>query len=171
VASIRHALAAGAVAGLLATAATCDEGGETATAGGGNSGEGGCPTDGPPEALFTLKVTAMRGPVPGDTTVRVKWSAGEEPEFILDEPDSWKTLEQGSNLVCDIERDAGPPSDLDELRCELWTSGATEIEITAGGYLTHDETLMPKEIDGCDDPVPSELEVELVPDLDAGTGG
>jgi hypothetical protein len=113
----------------------------------------------------------MRGPVPGDTTVRVKWSAGEEPEFILDEPDSWKTLEQGSNLVCDIERDAGPPSDLDELRCELWTSGATEIEITAAGYLTHDETLMPKEIDGCDDPVPSELEVELVPDLDAGTGG
>jgi hypothetical protein len=149
-------------------AATCREETGPPTAASTGTGEGGCPTQSAPAALFTLKVSAMRGPLPEDTTLQVRWSAGDEPQFVLSDPETWKTLEDGSNVVCDLAHDAGPPVDLLELSCELWTSGATEIEVTATGYVTHNETLTPKEIDGCDEPVPSDVEVNLVVDVDAG---
>ncbi len=68
------------------------------------------------------------------------------------------TLEDGSNLVCS-------PSDADTpttVTCELWTSGATEVEVTALGYDDWIETLTPGEMEGCDEPIPSETEVVLV---------
>jgi len=134
----------------------------------GNQG-GGCP-GGPPQALFTVKVTAVDGSVPIDTSVLVKWSAGQEPLFLLSDPDTWKTLDDESNLVCTVDRDAGPPDDLAELSCELWTSGATELTVAATGYRSHEQTLVPAQVDGCDHPVPSEQAVELEPELDAGSG-
>lgn len=121
---------------------------------------------GPPEALFTVVVrTADDALLPEDTTVSVRWSAGEEPTFVLDDPNTWKTLDDGVNLVCGVESDRAA---LSELRCELWTSGATEIEVTATGYVDLLETLTPAEKPGCDEPVPSEQELELIPDADAG---
>ena len=117
--------------------------------------------------MFTLLVTASDGPVPVDTTVKVRWSAGEEPSFQLDDPSTWKTLEQGSNLVCSVDPGA-PPTELTTLECALWTSGATEVEISSTGYLTHEQTYAPKFADHCDDPIPSDISVELMRDLDAG---
>lgn len=129
-------------------------------------GEGGCP-NGTPQALFTVIVrTGDDEPLPPDTTVTVRWSVGEEPSFVLDDPDTWKTLDDGVNLVCDVDPDAGMP--VDEIRCEAWTSGATEVEVTATGYLDLVETLTPEEKEGCDHPVPSEKELVLLPDVDAG---
>ena len=166
----RHAWLFVLIAGTAVALFHCEENGNTATNTSTGTGEGGCPPQGPPAPLFTLKVTAMRGPLPEDTTLRVRWSAGDEPEFVLGQPDTWMTLEQGSNVVCQVPHDAGPPTDMTELVCELWTSGATEIDLTAQGYLPHNQTLTPKTIDECEDPVPSEVEVDLTLDLDAGTG-
>ncbi len=160
---IRYALPA-ALAGVLLGAlfGACN-------GGGGGSGDGGCPPVGPPEPLFTLHIAAADGPLPTDMSLSVQWSAGEEPVFALDDPESWKTLEDG-HVVCDIDRDAAAPSDLEQLSCELWTSGATLVEISAAGYLPYEETLTPQKLDGCEDPVPSEVDVELKVDHDAGTG-
>ena len=166
----RHAWLFVLIAGITVALATCDKNEGTATNASTGTGEGGCPPQGPPAPLFTLKVTAMRGPLPEDTTLRVRWSAGDEPEFVLGEPATWMTLDQGSNVVCQVPHDAGPPTDMTELVCELWTSGATEIEIAAKGYVTHNETLTPKTLDECEDPVPSDVEVQLVLDVDAGSG-
>ncbi len=104
-------------------------------------------------------------------TLRVTWSAGEEPVFVLNDPESWKTLEDGTNVACDIERDAAAPSDLQQLSCEIWTSGATLVEVSGTGYVPYEETLTPEKLDACEDPVPSEVDVELTVDHDAGTGG
>jgi len=140
--------------------------------GGGSSGTttssalGGCHS-GSPEALFTLRIVATDAPVPSDTTIRVTWSAGEEPLFDLADKSTWLQLEQ-SNLVCDVDRNAPVPTDLEELVCQLWTSGATNIEVAASGYQPHDQTVTPQQIDGCDEPVPSEVLVQLV---ELGVGG
>ena len=142
--------------------------GQTGAGGAGGDG-GGCPM-GPPEALFTITVTSEDDEriLPPDTTVTVRWSAGEEPAFVLGDPATWKTLEDGSNLVCDVDHDQPAPTDLTELHCELWTAGATEVEIQAEGYLDYLDTLTPLEKEDCDLPVPSEHELPLETDPEAG---
>ena len=52
----------------------------------------------------------------------------------------------------------------------VWTSGATDIEISAMGYTTHEQTLTPLLIDECDGPIPKQGEVKLLRDPDAGGG-
>ena len=135
----------------------------------GTAGAGGC-HDGPPEALFTIKVSQLNEePLPPDTTVRVKWTAGEEPLFVLNDRESWKTLDDGSNVECQLDRDGpAPPSDLHELTCELWTNSATEVEVTAMGYLPLLETLQPMMLDGCEQPIPQIVELAIEIDTDAG---
>jgi hypothetical protein len=128
---------------------------------------GGCHT-GAPTPLYTVKLRAINGPVPIDTTVRVRWSAGEEPLFVLEDKTTWLTLDEGSNVECDLDRSGPVPADLAELSCELWTSGSTEIEINAAGYVTYEQTIMPMELEGCDGPVPQVVDVELKIDTDAG---
>ncbi|MBI4705949.1 MAG: hypothetical protein HY744_33065 [Deltaproteobacteria bacterium] len=153
----------------LAGEGGCDAGAGNGPPPSGQAGAGGCPTG--PQAQFVLHVTAEDGPVPADTSLRVKWSVGEEPEFLLSDPTTWKTLEDGSNLVCQVDADAGlPPGGLDELVCELWTSGATEVEVSATGYGTDKRTLMPEQIEGCDGPIPADVPIELVRALDGGAG-
>jgi hypothetical protein len=133
--------------------------------GGGGGGEGGCPAQ--PKPLYTVTITTPGKPVPPDTTLHVVWSAGEET-FALDNPSTWKTLDDGINVVCAVQRDAGPPTDLDELVCQLWTTGATEVEVTANGYMEHEETLRPLESELCD-AVPADVTVVLQPLADAGS--
>jgi hypothetical protein len=128
---------------------------------------------GPPEALYQIVVATVSGePLPGDTTVAVRWSAGEEPVFVLNDPSTHKTLEDGSNVVCDVRGGggaggatsnggAGGAPALASLRCELWTSGTTEVTVTATGYEELVENLKPETVDGCDMPVPSEVELTL----------
>ena len=134
--------------------------------GGGANGAGGCPTG--PVALFELRVTAADGQVPPDTTLLVRWSAGDEPLVDLLQPSSWSSIEDGANVECDIPDGASPPLELSELRCELWTSGATYVEVAADGYVTLEETLTPLQIEDCEVPVPSDVELQLVRDPDAG---
>jgi len=143
-----------------------------------STGGGGCPM-GPPEALFTLRVFTEKGTVlPSDTTVAVRWSAGEEPLYVLDDPSTHKTLEDGSNVVCAAAQgvggaggqggavsaaEGGGPA---ALSCELWTSGTTEVTVTATGYPETVETFKPETIDDCEMPVPSEVDLVLTTEPD-----
>jgi hypothetical protein len=161
-----------ALVGLLVAPlfGACDGGGGGSSSSSAGSGDGGCPPIGPPEPLFTIHIVAAAGSLPNDMTLQVTWSAGQEPLFALQDPESWKTLEDGSNVACDIDRDAGSPGDLEQLSCELWTSGATLVEVSGTGFVPFEETLTPEKLDDCEAPVPSDVDVELVVDHDAGTG-
>lgn len=161
------ACALAALAGVCAAAGgACKPGGAGGTgAGGGTGGAGGCPTQ--PEPLLTITVRAQDGPLPPDIAIRVTWSAGEEPVFKLDEPSSWKTLEE-ANLVCDVDPSAPPPTDLAALSCQLWTNGPAAVEIKAEGYVTFEETLTPEMSEVCEAPVPKHVDIEITRDADAG---
>lgn len=160
--------------GAIASAPACGSGGTTASsssssgagghAGGGGAG-GGCSTS--PEPSFKLAVRASKGYVPSDTTILVKWSAGTEPELRLDDPSTWKTLAE-ANLACSLDP-KNPPKELDELDCEIWTSGATEIAISAKAYVGYDMTLTPTPAtDQCMHPGPVPVKVVLVHEGDGG---
>jgi hypothetical protein len=149
--------------------AACKESSPPPDAGtGGQGGSGGsCPVG--PVAMFTLTVTATDGPVPPDTSITVSWSAGQEPMFVLSDPTTWKTLDDGTNVVCHVDRMQPPPSDLAMLVCDLWTSGPTLVKLDAQGYETHEETFSPEMSEPCGGPVPTEIALELMRPTDAGT--
>lgn len=152
--------------GLLA-AATCKNATDPPAGDAGTAGAGGCPSDA--QALFTLHVRAAQGHVPPDTELRITWSAQAEPPFELDDPETWPSVDDGANFECAVARDASLPVDLEELTCELWTNGATQVVASAAGYLTVDQTFTPAEREGCEGWVHSDVEIELVTDADAGT--
>ena len=153
--------------GALLPAACDEETSAVASSSGAGGGDAGC-YSGPPAPLFVITISAHAGPLPADTTLAVKWSAGEEPSFSLDDPSSWLSLEDGSNVVCGVDKDAGLPLALDQLRCELWTSGATDLVITAGALPPYQQTLVPLQVPGCDEPVPQEIDVVVGVEPDAG---
>src|SRR4051812_48420357 len=104
--------------------AACDStkpvGSSSSSSSSGTGGQGGaCPMG--PQAMFDLTITAEDGPVPHDTVITVSWSAGQEPVFALDQPDTWRTIEQ-ANIVCDVDATKLPPSELTGLVCHLWTT-------------------------------------------------
>ena len=134
---------------------------------GAGGGDAGC-YSGPPVALFVLSIRAADGLLPEDTTVTVKWSAGDEPPFILNDQSTWMTLEQGANVVCDVDHDAAAIPEIEELRCELWTSGATEVTVTGGELPPYESTPTPMEQPGCEEPIASEIEIVLDDMPDAG---
>ncbi|WP_437731150.1 hypothetical protein [Sorangium sp. So ce1335] len=162
------AFAALALAALATAAAVgaCDGAGGGGAGGAGIGGAGGCPT-GPREAMFTITVRAPGGPVPADTTVRVAWSAGEEPTFVLNDPTTWKTLDE-ANLVCAVDRAKPPPEALEALICELWTAGVARVEISGTGYEDLEQTLTPVMRERCEDFIPQKIDIELVPAVDGG---
>jgi len=136
---------------------------------GGTGGEGGCLVH-PPEPLFVLDIRAEDGVVPPDTRVTVEWSAGAEPSFVLSDASTWKTLDDGSNLVCVIDRDKPPPEDLASLVCELWASGAVNVLVEAAGYEPHEATLKPDMSEVCGEPMPMEVAILLTrAKMDAGS--
>jgi hypothetical protein len=151
--------------GLLA-AATCKNTSNPPEHDAGTAGTGGCPSD--PEALFTLHVRARDGQVPPDTELRITWSAQAEEPFELDDPETWPSVDDGANFECAVAPDASLPVELEELTCELWTNGATQVVASAAGYVTVDQTFTPAEREGCEGWVHSDVELELVRDLDAG---
>lgn len=157
-----HALAA--ALGLFACEETAPSGpGGTAT---GSGGAGGCAIA--PQPIFTLTLTAEDGPLPPDTKIVVTWSAGEEPPFVLSDKETWKTLEDSVNIVCEVDASKPPPTDLEELVCKLWTSGATRVEVKAMGYMNHDQTFTPAQSEQCDGPVPSAVSIAIEREVDAG---
>ncbi len=152
--------------------AACEK--ETTTNAVSSSGAGGADAgcySGPPRPLFVVTMSAAIGSLPPDTTVTVKWSAGQEPDFVLNEPATWLSLEDGSNVVCDVDADAGMPSERMQLRCELWTSGATHVRVSSASLPTHEQTLIPVEVPGCDEPAPQEVDIVLGAVSDAGARG
>jgi hypothetical protein len=168
----RAALGFAVATGALSYLACGSEGtttGSTSSSSGTSTGTGGaggmCPTM--PVALFTLHVTSAAGALPADTTVEVMWSAGTEPTFHLDDKSTWKTL-SNANLVCDVDPEKPAPTDLQELVCHLWTSGATEVQVYAKGYTPYDKTSSPKLSEKCQAPIPSDILVELAPAADGG---
>ncbi|MEJ7733035.1 MAG: hypothetical protein WKG00_28035, partial [Polyangiaceae bacterium] len=157
---------AAAIASLAVTAPGCDDPpASNPDAGSGAGGEGGCPVAPEPQFRLTIR-SAAEALVPADMRLTVEWSAGTQV-FELDDPSTWKSLEEG-NLVCGVDEDAGPPDDLTSLLCQLWTTGATDIEVSATGYQPLQQTLQPAEIEDCDRPPSSDVDVVLEPMADAG---
>ena len=116
-----------------------------------------------PQAMFELTITASDGPVPPSTRVDVSWSAGQEPTFILDDPWTWKTIEQ-ANLICDVDPSKPPPHDLKALMCHLWTTGATNLIVKAKGYTRFEKTYVSTYSEHCESLVPSAISVEISPE-------
>jgi hypothetical protein len=88
-----------------------------------------CPAAGP---TFRVTLTAMPGPLPPDTRLEVKYGAGVEQY-----PGN-----AGKSVFChDVpgDPDAGAR---DAISCDLWTSGAADVTVTATGYATIERTLM-----------------------------
>lgn len=125
-----------------------------------------CPSG--PTAMYNLTIHVANSPVPADTTLAVSWSAGDEPPFSLADPQTWGSLDQGANVVCDVDPSAPPPTDLPALVCHLWTSGATYVEVKATGYTAFSSTLTPKIDPACKSAVPRNVDVLLVPLPDGG---
>ncbi|MGK4002936.1 hypothetical protein WMF31_09970 [Sorangium sp. So ce1036] len=149
---------------MVAVGACKDPGGGGA-GGAGSGGAGGCPSV--REAMFTITVRAPGGSVPPDTTVHIAWSAAEEPTFVLNDPTTWKTLEE-ANLVCAVDRTKPPPDALEALVCELWTAGVTRVEISGTGYEDFEQTLAPVMSEECEAFIPQTVDIELVPVVDEG---
>jgi hypothetical protein len=154
-------LAAGGALGACEHPVDSGTGGGTST-----NGEGGCPLR--PEPMLTIAVRALDGPVPRDTTIRITWSAGEEPAFTLSDPSTWKTLDE-ANIVCAVDRTMPPPSTLGALTCQLWTTGATLVQISARGYSDYENTLIPEPSEACDGFVPTQVDIDLLRPLDGGS--
>ncbi|MDI1429292.1 hypothetical protein [Polyangium sorediatum] len=127
---------------------------------GGHGGEGGCPVR-PPEPLFVLDIRAEGEPLPPDLRIVVEWSAGDEPPFDLSDATTWKTLDDGANFVCNVDRSKPPPTDLATLLCELWTSGPVNVLVTAEGFEPHAETLKPAMSELCGTLTPMEVAILL----------
>jgi hypothetical protein len=122
-----------------------------------------------PQAMFELTITAKGGSIPLSTKVDVSWSAGQEPTFALDDPSTWKTIEQ-ANLVCDVDASQPPPQKLAALMCHLWTTGATNLVVKAKGYTPFEKTYVPTYSDHCQSLVPTAVSVEISPEPQ-GAGG
>jgi len=123
-----------------------------------------------PEAMFELTITAAHGPVPRSTTVDVTWSAGQEPTFVLEQPSTWKTIDDPVNLICDVDPAKPPPEGLSALVCHLWTAGPTDVVVKAKGYTRLETTYLPTYSEQCQGYVPTavSLELALVPEGDGG---
>ncbi|WP_437586668.1 hypothetical protein [Sorangium sp. So ce1000] len=147
----------------------CEGAGGGGPGGAGAGDASGCPV-GPRQALFTITVRAPGATVPPDTTVHIAWSAAEEPTFVLSDPTTWKTLDE-ANLVCAVDRAHPPPEALETLVCELWTAGATRVEISGTGYDDFEQTLTPVMSEECESFLPQNVDIELVPANDGGTDG
>ena len=122
-----------------------------------------------PQAMFELTLKAANGPVPPSTTLDVSWSAGPEPTFALDDPSTWKTIEE-ANVVCDVDPTQPPPHDLAALVCHLWTGGATKVVVNAKGYTRFEKTYVPTQSEHCNSRVPTAVSVEISPEPQ-GAGG
>jgi hypothetical protein len=149
---------------LVACAPSGGSGQATSSGAGGQAGagggSGGCVAV--PQPNLLLGVRAHEGPVPGDTTILVEWSGGQAGPFMLDDPGTWQSLED-SNLVCDVDKLHPPTMPLDELRCEVWTSGATRVTVQAQGFAGYEKTF--SSAPACVKPT------KVLVELDRGDGG
>ncbi len=107
---------------------------------GAGGGSGGCLAT--PQPNLLLDVQAVGGTLPPDTTIVADWSGGEAGPWVLDDPKTWRPLDR-SNLVCNVDRMNPPKLPLKELRCQVWTTGATRVRVNATGVSPFDQTIAP----------------------------
>lgn len=90
------------------------------------------PTCRPNGPTFRVMLTAVPGPLPPDTRIEVKYGAGVERY-----PGN-----AGKSIFChDVSSD--PDAGVREgISCDLWTSGAADVSVTASGYLPVERTLV-----------------------------
>lgn len=129
----RTASSFAAVAALACLAGGGCSGGETVER---------CTGTGP---TFHLVVSSPDGPLPPDTTIRVRYGGGVET-FALADPGR-----PGDAVLCratgpgDATLDAGAA---EAIACDLWTDGAAHATVTAGGYPAVERDLVASP-DGC----------------------
>ncbi|MCA9644862.1 MAG: hypothetical protein KC492_29440 [Myxococcales bacterium] len=107
-----------------------------------------------PQATFDVRIFAADGPLPGDTTVDVMFSSGEEV-YQLDQPEV--PLEA---VRCSRELNGESAVALD---CALWTNGPATVTITATGYPELKEELVHEHDDCGIKTVNADLELMLPP--------
>lgn len=86
----------------------------------------------------------------------------------MNDPSTWSTLDEGANVVCNVDRNSPPEQPLEALICALWTSGATKVEVSAEGYQDAEETFTSPQSELCEGPIPSKVTLTLVAESDAG---
>ncbi len=97
-----------------------------------------CPSR--PSPAFALTVRTESGaPLPADAHIRVSASGGAE-EF-----DAASPLASPEIAFCSVDGDGGVTT----LSCKLWTSGAAEVTVTAGGYEPIERRKLVAETDPC----------------------
>lgn len=89
-----------------------------------------CPKSAAPS--FRVEITAEEGALPEDVRVEVTYGAGYEL-YALDD-----SSRAGKSVLCETTEDA---SGVEAISCELWTSGAASLKVSATGYEPIDETL------------------------------
>jgi len=115
-----------------------------------------------PDAIFPsfrVSVTSEDGALPEELRIEVTYGAGHEIYELDDDTRANKAV------FCKAEpEEAAPP---EAVVCELWTSGAASLKVTASGYETIDETLS-AERDECGIKL---TEVSRVLEREKGDGG
>jgi hypothetical protein len=145
----------------VACSESAGSGASSASASGAGGGSGGCAATPRPNLL--LDVRAAGGALPPDTTIVADWSGGEAGPWVLDDPKTWRPLDE-SNLVCDVDPQNPPKLPLMQLHCQVWTTGATRIRVSAPGRSPFDRTLAPP-VMPCTPPARVTVDLE---ELDAG---
>jgi hypothetical protein len=96
-------------------------------------------------AAFHVELRAEGGALPPDARIRVVFGGGEET-WALDAPSAvHESVFCRARDAADAETDAGPKA---ALACELWTSGAAQVEVSAAGFATLSRDLE-AEADAC----------------------
>jgi hypothetical protein len=101
------------------------------------------PTCPPPGPTFRLTLTAAAGPLPGDTSLEVRYGGGTEPYPPL-------ASKPPQSVFCHAGADAGadasatiPDAGADALVCDLWTNGPATVEVRAQGYPDLSQSFVP----------------------------
>jgi hypothetical protein len=110
-----------------------------------------------------LVVEAENGSLPEDLVLNVLYGSNREGEpYRLSDP------KPGQAVFCDAEPEdgsAGASSEVESLRCELYTQGPAELDATASGYETIED--MPLSLDS-NERCAHEIKVTLRRAADAG---
>lgn len=92
-----------------------------------------CPIETGPS--FRVLLVGEGGSLPEDTEIEVTYGAGNEVYALGD------ATRAGKSVFCNpLPEDAGAGG-VEAISCELWTSGAATIRVTALGYEAIEETL------------------------------
>ncbi|MCC6213399.1 MAG: hypothetical protein IT376_00905 [Polyangiaceae bacterium] len=120
-----------------------------------------------PHAAFEVRVSALGARLPTDATLAVRYGGGTEEVSLAAPPASPRVVFCATELAdggTEAGADAGAEPRPLAAVCELWTSGAADVTVTASGYAPLERDLV-AERDECGIRT---VEVELTLGSDAG---